>query len=56
MTECPVDGDALLSRLESRGFLGGLLLKDNRLLWCATEMNEKAEIDQLAELVKEVCG
>ena len=56
VTECPVDGDALLSRLESRGFLGGLLLKDNRLLWCATEMNEKAEIDQLAELVKEVCG
>ena len=51
-----MDGDALLSRLESRGFLGGLLLKDNRLLWCATEMNEKAEIDQLAELVKEVCG
>ena len=56
VTECPVDGDSLMSQLESRGFLGGLLLEDNRLLWCATEMNEKAEIDRLAELVKEVCG
>ncbi|MFR2847800.1 MAG: aminomethyl-transferring glycine dehydrogenase subunit GcvPA [Hungatella hathewayi] len=56
VTECPVDGKVLMSQLESRGFLGGLLLEDKRILWCATEMNEKAEIDRLAELVKEVCG
>lgn len=56
VTECPVDSQVLLSELETRGYLGGLPLEDGRMLWCATEMNGRAEMDELAELVKEVCG
>ncbi len=56
VTECPVDCQILMGHLEEHGMLGGLPLEDGRILWCATEMNEKAEIDELAKLVKEVCG
>lgn len=56
VTECPVDSQGLLSELETRGYLGGLPLENGRMLWCATEMNDRAEMDELAELVKEVCG
>lgn len=55
VTECPVDGEVLLSHLETSGYLGGLLLKEGGILWCATEMNDRAEIDELVRLVKEVC-
>lgn len=56
VTACPVDVQVLLAQLETCGFLGGLPIGGNRILWCATEMNEKEEIDELVELVKEVCG
>lgn len=56
VTSCPVDVQVLLAQLETCGFLGGLPVMGNRILWCATEMNEKEEIDELVELVKEVCG
>ena len=56
VTECPVEPKALFNHLEENGYLGGLPLKDNRILWCATEMNSKAEMDELARLVKEVCA
>lgn len=55
VTECPVNTETLLSHLETRGYLGGLPLEDGRILWCATEMNDKAEMDELVRLVKEVC-
>lgn len=55
LTECPVDTRVLMSHLETRGYLGGLPVEGGRILWCATEMNGKAEIDELARLVKEVC-
>ena len=41
----------ILKELEQKGFLGGLPLSDGELLWCATEMNTKDEMDQLAEIV-----
>lgn len=56
VTECPVEPEKLMEKLAAHGYLGGLVLADGRILWCATEMNTKAEIDGLAELVKEVCG
>ena len=34
--------------------LGGLPLDDNRILWCCTEMNSKADIDKAVAVVKEV--
>lgn len=56
VTDCPVEGTKLLKALEEKGFLGGLLLPDGNLLWCATEKNTREEMDELARLVKEVCG
>ncbi len=55
VTECP-DAGKLLQALAEQGILGGLPLPDNRILWCATEMNTKEEMDWTASLVKEVCG
>lgn len=56
VTASPVDGKRLLGALEGKGFLGGLLLPDGNLLWCATEKNSREEMDELVSLVKEVCG
>lgn len=56
VTECPVEVAALMTRLEAHGYLGGLDIGGNRILWCATEMNDKEEMDTMIELVKEVCG
>lgn len=56
VTASPVDGNMLLGALEDKGFLGGLLLPDGNLLWCATEKNSREEMDELVRLVKEVCG
>lgn len=56
VTECPVDAGVLLAALEAHGYLGGLPLPENRILWCATERNTREEIETLARLVKEVCS
>lgn len=47
----------ILSKLELRGVLGGYPLKGKnigQILWCATEVNSKQEIDSLIEILKEV--
>lgn len=56
VTVCPVDAEMLNKHLADHGFLGGLVLPGNRILWCTTEQNSKAEIDKLVELVKEVAS
>ena len=43
----------ILKALDQRGILGGLPLGEGKLLWCATEMNTRDEIDRTAEIVKE---
>ena len=53
MTVCP-DADRLLAALRTEGILGGLPLEGNRMLWCATEMNTREEMDRVAALVREV--
>ena len=53
VTECP-DADRLLSALRAEGILGGLPLDGNRMLWCATEMNTREEMDRVAAVVREV--
>ena len=55
LTDCPVEQERLLSALEEKGILGGLPV-GNGILWCCTECNDKAEIDRLVSIVKEVCG
>lgn len=53
VTDCP-DTELTLKKLEEHGILGGLPLKDGKLLWCVTELNSKEEIDRMAELLEEV--
>ena len=45
---------AILTALDGTDMLGGLPLGGGRLLWCATEMNTREEMDRAAKLVKEV--
>ncbi|MDL2294499.1 aminomethyl-transferring glycine dehydrogenase subunit GcvPA [Ruminococcaceae bacterium OttesenSCG-928-D13] len=54
VTGCPVDAAALEKKLGENGILGGLTLENGDILWCATEMNTKDEIDRLVALAKEV--
>ena len=53
VTASPVPTDKLTKFLAAKGFLGGLELPGNRILWCTTEKNSKAEMDQLISLLKE---
>ena len=54
VTECPCDANALAKALEEKGFLAGLPLDEKHILWCATEMNTKEEIDELAAVIAEL--
>ena len=56
VTDCPVEADQLLKALEDNGILGGLPVGDNGILWCATEMNTKDEMDRVAAIAGEVCS
>ena len=53
VTACPVDRDALISALAEKGILAGLPV-DGGILWCATEMNSRADIDELVAAIGEV--
>jgi hypothetical protein len=46
----------VLKALEEKGILGGLPLGGGKILWCATEVVTKAELDETAKTVKEVLG
>ena len=54
VTTCPCRPEKLLSGLAKRGILGPLPLEDGNLLWCATEMNTRDEIDGLEQAIREV--
>ena len=57
VTTCRRDVDKVMKHLEANGILGGYPLageNEGHILWCATEMNTKEEIDRLVELLKEV--
>ena len=53
VTVSPVPSGKLMKHLEANGILGGLPVGDG-ILWCATEMNRKEDIDRLITLIKEV--
>ena len=53
VTACPADRDALISALAEKGILAGLPV-DGGMLWCATEMNSRADIDELIAAIGEV--
>ncbi|MBQ1490278.1 MAG: aminomethyl-transferring glycine dehydrogenase subunit GcvPA [Eubacterium sp.] len=52
--ECPCGATKLMDALAEKGILGGLPITENAVLWCATEMNTKAEMDQVADIVREL--
>jgi len=54
VTECK-NPDAVLNALDSHGILGGLPLEGGRILWCATEMVSREELDRAVAIIKEVC-
>jgi len=54
VTTVNTDADKILKVLEDHGILGGYPLSSNQILWCATEVNTKEEIDMLIEILKEV--
>jgi glycine dehydrogenase subunit 1 len=54
VTACP-DAGAALEKLAQNGVLGGLPVPEG-ILWCATELNTKDEIDKTVRLVAEVCA
>ena len=54
MTCSEKKAEDVIKALDDEGILGGLPLDDNRILWCCTEMNSKADIDRAVAVVKEV--
>lgn len=52
LSSCPGNASAILQALERHGMLGGLET-DGGILWCATEMNSKEEIDRLVAVLSE---
>ena len=56
LTDCPVDPEQVMTKLAANNILGGLPIKENGkncILWCVTEMNTKAEIDRMVNILKE---
>lgn len=41
----------ILSALEKENILGGLMLDDDRILWCCTEMVNKTQMDKVIKIV-----
>jgi glycine dehydrogenase subunit 1 len=54
VTGCPADWNAIQRALDEADILGGLALPDGNILWCATELTGKREIDRLADVLKGV--
>lgn len=54
ITTTPKAASVVLKNLGHHGYLGGLPLSENEILWCATERNTKAEMDKMIQILKEV--
>lgn len=55
LTTCPVDEKELVDALARRGILAGLPTHGG-ILWCATELNGRDDIDRAVTAIEEVCG
>ena len=53
LTSSPIDPKLLEEKLSARKILSGLPCQD-KILWCATEVNTKEKIDELIDVLKEV--
>lgn len=54
VTTSEVPAARYLEALDKADILGGLPLDEHRILWCCTELNTKAEMDEVIRIVKEV--
>ena len=54
VTRPPLAADKVMALLEQHGILGGLPLANGNILWCATEMTGKEQIDELIDILEEV--
>ncbi len=54
VTAAPSGAKKALDVLADKGILGGLPLDDNKILWCTTEKNTKADMDRVVAILKEV--
>jgi glycine dehydrogenase subunit 1 len=52
VTSCNVDYAQMQTRLDKESILGGLSLRDGTILWCATELTGKTEIDRLIRVLE----
>lgn len=52
VTVCP-HREKVLKALDENGILGGLPLSEDELLWCATEVASREELDRAVAIVKE---
>ena len=50
-----MDAEKLNAALAEKGILGGLPVEGG-ILWCCTELNSKADIDELIAIIGEVCA
>ena len=53
VTITPGKASAVAAALEKKGILGGLPLDEHRILWCCTELNFKADMDEVVKTVEE---
>ena len=53
MTSSPIAPELLEKKLSEKKILSGLKVED-KILWCATEVNTKEKIDELIDAIKEV--
>ena len=53
VTITPGKAYAVAAALEKKNILGGLPLDEHRILWCCTEMNRKADMDEVVGTVEE---
>ena len=51
-TEIPAE--QINEALKDMGIVGGLILEDGGMLWCATELNAKEDIDFLIDMLKNI--
>ncbi len=56
VTSTPIPATVLLDKLANVGILGGYKLDEAHLLWCATELNDKADIDKLKLELERIVG
>ena len=43
----------MAAALEKKGILGGLPIDEHRIIWCCTELNSKADMDEVVKTVEE---